>query len=113
MATSTRRTGALLARRSVGCRRENARTRLAPVSATCWGRSYFPVKVALIEADEQGARLSLKRSVTTGETMKLSLEDRMGQYCTVEARVVWVRPLEFARGVVVGLSFAERIELAA
>ncbi len=113
MATATRRRGTLLAKRSVGCRRRDTRNKLVPVSAICWGRSHSPAKAVLIEADGQGARLSLNRPVASGETLKVSLEDRLGQFRTVEARVVWVRPLEFARGVVVGVAFAEPVELAA
>lgn len=113
MATATRKSGVLLGKRSIGCRRRNQRRKLEPVSATYWGRSFFPTKAALIEADELGARLSLNRSVTAGETLKLSLEDSMGQYRTVEARVAWARPLEFARGVVVGVAFTEVVDLAA
>ncbi len=112
MQVTARRT-LLTGRKSLGCRRQNQRRKVFPTAVTCWSGEFKPVRAAVIEADVRGARLSLSRIVSAGQSLKVSLMDRLGHYRTVNARVAWARTLEWNQGVVIGIAFEESLMKAA
>ncbi len=94
------------------CRRQATRAKLTPSAVTCWNATRDPRTVTVVEADVHGARLLLPFSVRTGETVRVSFTDSLGQHQTRAARVAWTHLLESTAHTMVGLAFSEKMQVA-
>ena len=91
------------------CRRLSSRQRLYPKQVTCWSSSTQPRTVALVEADNRGARLILSFKVRIGDSIRTCFSDELGFHQTRCARVAWTHRLESAGRLMVGLAFDQEL----
>lgn len=95
------------------CRRRQQRRKVHATNVRCWSASQAPTCVSVIEADVKGARLVFPFPVAQHETVRVALQDDLGQYQTRLARIAWTQKLACGGKIVAGVSFDEELSAAA